>query len=582
MTDTAMKSPWQGVDVKAFSEACLAELESKKTVITPGGRVGDDATHGSRANGTNWVERTRRGKLPEYIRIVRNGLMKDGHPESRATALAVAAIKRWARGGGGVSAKVKAAAAKALAEWEAMKAEKSDSTALEGITPFGIEEWENAQDQSETKSAGEVMQMEHKTVGVAGLKSLDQEGEGIVEAFVSVTGLKDNVADIIEPGAYKDTLNARLPKGIWSHQWDKPISKTLDIKEVLPGSPELPETLPNGDPWPATAGALKVKMQFNLKTQRGRDAYEDVLFFGDQQEWSIGYNVPKGKAQMDTKMQARRIKGLDLYEFSPVLFGAMPVARTASVKEAQVAYKALQGVDIDEWLTEVKSLQESHSEFMEQKGFSTDDDEFDFEEEEKELDFGSLATEGLLSAENIVILQKAHTVLTELLDAAMEVPELKEALGGDPEVKVFKIEDIESKTFADIVTSVKAAGVLDSDQIEELTDMAEEFDTAVNEKNVDDVEGSAEVLLDTIEEFMDEADPHAEGALKALSGAIASILTKNFGDEEESPEEGLGEPSGATDENASEGGSEDESGEKTIDLSEFDVSGMKSLLDSIH
>ena len=96
-----------------------------RKLITPGGRVGSDRRLGSRANRENWVERSRAGggSLPKYIRIVRNGLMKAGMSESRATAMAVAAIKRWARGGDNVRPAVQAAAAAALAQWEAMKSE---------------------------------------------------------------------------------------------------------------------------------------------------------------------------------------------------------------------------------------------------------------------------------------------------------------------------------------------------------------------------------------------------------------------------------------------------------------------------
>lgn len=108
-------------DEKSYGRA----LSIAYKLITPGGRVGTDRSTGSRSNRENWVERSRtgRGHLPKYIRIVRNGLMRQGHGESRATALAVAAMKRWARGGDNVSPKVQAAAAKALAQWEAMKAE---------------------------------------------------------------------------------------------------------------------------------------------------------------------------------------------------------------------------------------------------------------------------------------------------------------------------------------------------------------------------------------------------------------------------------------------------------------------------
>lgn len=96
-------------------------VEYKAPVITPGGRVGDDAHHNYSPR-DNWVDK--RGGLPQYIREIRNGLVKDGHSESEATQLAIAAVKRWARGGGNVSPKVRAAAAKAVAQWEAMKASK--------------------------------------------------------------------------------------------------------------------------------------------------------------------------------------------------------------------------------------------------------------------------------------------------------------------------------------------------------------------------------------------------------------------------------------------------------------------------
>jgi 2'-5' RNA ligase len=89
-------------------------------LITPGGRVGSDASLGSRSNGENWVERSGPGRLPKYIRIVANGIK--GKPKSQRIALAVAAMRRWARGGNNVSPKVQAAAAKAIAEWDAMVA----------------------------------------------------------------------------------------------------------------------------------------------------------------------------------------------------------------------------------------------------------------------------------------------------------------------------------------------------------------------------------------------------------------------------------------------------------------------------
>jgi len=86
--------------------------------ITPGGRVGDAAPF-STSTTDNWVARA--GGLPTYIREVAHALVRSGHSESDAIATAVATMKRWAAGLGNVRPQVQAAAAKALAEWEAKR-----------------------------------------------------------------------------------------------------------------------------------------------------------------------------------------------------------------------------------------------------------------------------------------------------------------------------------------------------------------------------------------------------------------------------------------------------------------------------
>lgn len=62
-------------------------------------------------------------QLPAYIQNVARGVLKTGKTMSQAIQIAIGTIKRWARGGGKVSPEVRAAAAKALAEWEKLKAE---------------------------------------------------------------------------------------------------------------------------------------------------------------------------------------------------------------------------------------------------------------------------------------------------------------------------------------------------------------------------------------------------------------------------------------------------------------------------
>lgn len=56
-----------------------------------------------------------------YIQNIRNALMRNGHDEQSAHALAVGAVKRWASGKGKVHPEVRAAARRALVEWERLK-----------------------------------------------------------------------------------------------------------------------------------------------------------------------------------------------------------------------------------------------------------------------------------------------------------------------------------------------------------------------------------------------------------------------------------------------------------------------------
>lgn len=333
-------------------------------VGTPGGRQ-------------NWVDKV--GGLPPYIRAIAHALIRNGKTPSSAIAIAVGTVKRWAAGGGKVSAAVKARAAAALAAWEAKKGASGKKGLGDAYLELAAGEWVPADEAKDHHPSGDFktcprcgsdqmsfpegkqprcaacgyhvpLKADAKADGHEGLSykeakvslvTVEDADQGVVSALVSVTGLLDRVNDIIEPGAYAKSLAERTPKGVWSHDWDKPISKTLECREVLPGDPMLKGLkLRDGSAWPANAGALYVKTQFNLTGDRGRQAFADVTFFADEQEWSIGYNVPVGGAKIESGTGVRRIKQLDLYEYSPVLFGAMPSALTLSVKSAQAAFAA--------------------------------------------------------------------------------------------------------------------------------------------------------------------------------------------------------------------------------------------------
>lgn len=71
----------------------------------------------------NWLEEKAVGGLPEYICRIARAIHRGDAAKSisQVIAIAVSRVKVWASGGGGVTAKTRAKAAKALAQWESKK-----------------------------------------------------------------------------------------------------------------------------------------------------------------------------------------------------------------------------------------------------------------------------------------------------------------------------------------------------------------------------------------------------------------------------------------------------------------------------
>lgn len=159
---------------------------------------------------------------------------------------------------------------------------------------------------------------------MSGQLSID-EAEGIVECFVAAVGNKDSVGDIVVPGAFTSSLKRRKPRVVWGHDWNQPIGKVLDIYEVGPSDPRLPGKMKS-----AGVGGLFAKVQFNLRSERGREAFHSILFFGEEQEWSIGYKTLD--SIYSPERQANMLKEVELYEVSPVLHGANQLTATISIK----------------------------------------------------------------------------------------------------------------------------------------------------------------------------------------------------------------------------------------------------------
>lgn len=153
------------------------------------------------------------------------------------------------------------------------------------------------------------------------------EAKGIVECFVAAVGNKDSVGDIVAHGAFDGSLRRRKPRVVWGHDWNQPIGKVLAIEEVGPNDPRLPMKMKQ-----AGVGGLLARVQFNLLSERGKEAFASVAFFGEDQEWSIGYKTIR--AEYDPAAQANVLQEVELFEVSPVLHGANQLTGTISVKSA--------------------------------------------------------------------------------------------------------------------------------------------------------------------------------------------------------------------------------------------------------
>lgn len=170
--------------------------------------------------------------------------------------------------------------------------------------------------------------------------------QGIVDAVVSVFNNIDSVGDRILPGAFAKSISTKLPKIVWMHDWTQPVGKTIEATELEAGDPNLPAEIRG-------LGGLRLKMQFNLETQRGRDAFSDIKN-GLIDEFSIGFSIDKERDASGI----REIEEVTLYEASPVLYGANPETRLIGTKSGLNDHIGAVGDEVLNMVTRVKERAE--------------------------------------------------------------------------------------------------------------------------------------------------------------------------------------------------------------------------------
>jgi hypothetical protein len=203
--------------------------------------------------------------------------------------------------------------------------------------------------------------LEYKTAMLAERPSMGTDANTTVDpvthevtAVVAVTGVRDDVGDIIVPGAFERTLRERpSPKVCLGHDWNRPIGKTVHIAEYRPGDPGLPKQTYDGKPWPVKAGALIARYTPDLSTDDGSNAFNSAKFYGtNESTFSIGYKTQIAKHANNT----RHLHDVDLYEYGPVL---VPANRLAALLDIKTSAQGIEHTAIEPDESKVKQVRDT-------------------------------------------------------------------------------------------------------------------------------------------------------------------------------------------------------------------------------
>ena len=196
------------------------------------------------------------------------------------------------------------------------------------------------------------MAIERASFGLREVKLAPTETAGMTfEGYGAVFGNVDSYGDVIQPGAFADTLAAAQKSGTWPAMLLQHGGWGMGAEDMTPIGiwTELSED----------GIGLKVQGKF-ADTARGKEAY--ALLKMDPRPaidgLSIGY-IPKEWSQRSKPEEPRRtLKKVDLLEVSLVTFPANGKARVSSVKSLEeIASLA----DAEAFLREVGGLSKSQA-----------------------------------------------------------------------------------------------------------------------------------------------------------------------------------------------------------------------------
>lgn len=193
------------------------------------------------------------------------------------------------------------------------------------IISFGKAGMEAKPGDHDREEAGHYDDEEEKNISVPVELKMDPnnstEQYGVFEGYGSMFGNTDLGNDVIEKGAFRESLMNRPPekvKLLYQHKSDMPIGVFDEIREDENG--------------------LYVKGRLALKTKAGQEAYE-LLKMGALDGLSIGFKTDPKNVSYEERGKVRRIKKVDLMEVSLVTFPMNPKATVRLVKGEDISIR---------------------------------------------------------------------------------------------------------------------------------------------------------------------------------------------------------------------------------------------------
>ena len=157
------------------------------------------------------------------------------------------------------------------------------------------------------------------------------EADGTFEGYASLFNREDLGRDIVMPGAFRESLASRGPRGVkllFQHDSNQPIGVWTALQEDARG--------------------LHAQGRLMREVAKAREVMA-LMRAGALDGLSIGFRTVK--ARRDKASGVRRIDKIDLWEISIVTFPLLPEARITTTKQTPFASGPPTEREFERWLT---------------------------------------------------------------------------------------------------------------------------------------------------------------------------------------------------------------------------------------